>query len=100
MNQTFTTQQCPPSPQSRRTEAHDIREWLRSHSRQIRDDLIPRAPPGDGGAFEKHVFETHLKAWSDGLPAADRERNGSKGIKGQVGYQNILQGTANRSCAA
>jgi hypothetical protein len=50
------------------TERHDVREWLRCHEFVICDDRIPRAPPGmQGGGKER------LKAWSDGLPAADRE---------------------------
>jgi len=49
------------------TELPDIRGWLRRHAQEIRDDLTPRAPPGLGDALERR-----LKAWSDGLPAADR----------------------------
>ena len=85
MNRSSTARHWPPSPQGKRTVAHDIREWLRCRAQQIRDDLTPRAPPGGRGAFERR-----LKAWSDGLPAADREINTGIGSKGQVGYQKIL----------
>lgn len=54
-----------------RIAPHDVREWLRRHTQEIRDDLTPRAPPGIRGVLEKR-----LKAWSDGLPAADRELSG------------------------
>lgn len=86
MNLSSIARHWPPSPQGTCTVAHDIREWLRRRAQQIRDDLTPRAPPGGREAFARR-----LKAWSDGLPAADREMNAGNGSKGQVGYPKILQ---------
>jgi hypothetical protein len=93
MNRSSIARHWPPSPQGKLTVAHDIREWLLCRAQQIRDDLTPRAPPGRRGLFERR-----LKAWSDGLPAADLEMNAANGSKGQVGYKkNLAKGTANYS---
>jgi len=91
MNRSSIARHWPPSPQGKRTEAHDLREWLRCRAQQIRDDLTPRAPPGGRGSFERR-----LKAWSDGLPAADREIEQRQQGSGWLS-KNLAKGTANYS---
>lgn len=101
-----------------------VRERLRHGIQRIRDDLPPRAPPYVWNWLERSVlqpallrwalavvdqppeeagsgvFEKRVKAWSDGLPAADRARILGASIRHEIGFKTNLDGELLRQLIA
>ncbi len=95
-------------------ESAAVRDRLRHGIQKIRDDLPPRAPPYVWNWLERSVlqpallrwalavvdpppeeagsgvFEKRVKAWSDGLPAADRARILGAAIRHEIGFKTNL----------